>query len=305
MKIGILTATISENEFISQWVNIKKAGEKLGVEVDLFKNGEFELSINNGFQIFYKNTPFKVSDYSIFYNGIGTSVHHTGNFYIPEVLLYMGVKVFNKPNSIGVTRDKLKTLNILTKNNVKLTPSYIIRRSEDLDFLPPPFNEYPLIVKRIFGSKGKSVVRVDDVFQLKSIFDFGWNADRNDIFLIQPFIGNMDAHTDIRVIVLGNKVVGAMKRVAKKGDFRTNFSLNRTVEPIELTDFEKSECERVSKVMDLEYAGIDFIRTDDGPVFLEVNGTPGFTGINSVFEQNGRNFFDEFIEFSAKLSLQK
>ena len=298
-KIGILTATTSEKPFLSQWINIQKAGEKLGIEVDLLRNGEFELSINDGFQIYYNNKPFKAEDYNVFYNGIGTSAKHTGNFYIPEVLLYLGYKVFNKPNSIGLTRDKLKTLNILTASNVKLTPSYIIRRSEDLDFLPSPFDKFPLIVKRIFGSQGKSVVRVDDLFQLKSIFDFGWNADRNDIFLIQPFIGDMSAHSDIRVIVLGNKAIGAMKRVAKKGDFRTNFSLNRTVESVELTEFEKSECERISKIMDLDYTGVDFIRTENGPVFLEVNGTPGFTGINSVFEQEGRNFFEEFVKFSA------
>ncbi len=299
-KIGILTATTSEKPFLSQWINIKKAGERLGIEVELLRNGEFELSINNGFEIFYNNKKFNLEDYSVFYNGIGTSAKHTGNFYIPEVLLYMGFKVFNKPNSIALTRDKLKTLNILTKNNVKLTPSYIIRRTEDLDYLPNPFNEFPLIVKRIFGSKGKSVVRVDDLFQLKSVFDFGWNVDRNDIFLIQPFIGNMKAHSDIRVIVLGNKVIGAMKRVAKKGDFRTNFSLNRMVETIKLTDFEIAECERISKIMNLEYAGVDFIRTDEGPVFLEVNGTPGFTGINSIFEQEGKNFFEEFIKFAFK-----
>ena len=296
MKIGILTATVSEKPFLSQWINIKKAGEKLGVEVELLRNGEFELSIDDGFKIFYNNEVFNPNNYSVFYNGIGTSAKHTGNFYIPEVLLYMGFKVFNKPSSIALTRDKLKTLNILTANNVKLTPSYVIRRVEDLDFLPAPFNKFPLIVKRIFGSKGKSVVRVDDLFQLKSIFDFGWNADRNDIFLIQPFIGNMKAHSDIRVIVLGNKVAAAMKRIAKLGDFRTNFSLNRSVESIELTDFEKSECERISEIMGLDYAGVDFIRTETEPVFLEVNGTPGFTGINSVFEREGKNFFEEFVK---------
>ena len=299
-KIGILTATTSEKPFLSQWVNLKKAGERLGIEVELLRNGEFELSINNGFEIFYNNKKFDLKNYSVFYNGIGTSAKHTGNFYIPEVLLYMGFKVFNKPESIALTRDKLKTLNILTKNNVKLTPSYIIRRAEDLDFLPSPFNKYPLIVKRIFGSKGKSVVRADDLFQLKSIFDFGWNADRNDIFLIQPFVGNINTHTDIRVILLGNKVTGAMKRIAKKGDFRTNFSLNRQVEAVKLTEFEISECERISEIMDLQYAGVDFIRTENGPVFLEVNGTPGFTGINSVLEQDGLNFFEEFIKFAGK-----
>jgi len=300
-KIGILTATTSEKPFLSQWINIKKAGDRLGVEVELLRNGEFELSINDGFEIFYNNKKFDLDNYSVFYNGIGTSAKHTGNFYIPEVLLYMGFKVFNKPSSIALTRDKLKTLNILTANNVKLTPSYVIRRSEDLDFLPKPFNEFPLIIKRIFGSKGKSVVRVDDKFQLKSIFDFGWNADRNDIFLIQPFIGNIKAHSDVRVIVLGNKVAGAMKRVAVLGDFRTNFSLNRQVESVELTDFEISECERISKIMNLEYAGVDFIRTEKGPIFLEVNGTPGFTGINSVFEKEGGSFFEEFIKFSCQI----
>ena len=297
-KIGILTATTTERPFLSQWINLKKAGERVGVVVDLFKNGEFQLSLNGGFEIFYNNKKFNYEDYSVFYNGIGTSAKHTGNFYIPEVLLYEGIKVFNKPEAIALTRDKLKTLNLLVKNNVKVTPSYILRRPEDLEFLPSPFDKYPLIIKRIFGSRGKSVVRVDDYFQLRGVFDFGWNADRNDIFLIQPFMGDMKNHSDIRVIVLGNKVVGAMKRNAKKGDFRTNFSLNRDVEYIELSDFEKKECERISKIMNLDYAGIDFIRTKDGPVFLEVNSTPGFTGINSVFETRNGNFFEEFIKFA-------
>ncbi len=299
-KIGILTATISEKPFISQWLNIKKTGENLGIEIELLRNGEFEVNIEDGFNLYYQNKPFLIDEYSIFYNGIGTSSKNTGNLYIPEILMYMNKKVFNKPSSIAKTRDKLKTLNILTANNVKVTPSYIVRRQEDLDFLPKNY-KYPLIVKRIFGSQGKSVVRVDDVFQLKSIFDFGWNADRNDIFLIQPFIGNMKSHEDIRVIVLGKKVIGAMKRVAKSGDFRTNFSLNRMVETVKLKPQEITECERIASIMDLDYAGIDFIRTQNGAVFLEVNGTPGFTGINSVLNQEGKDFFEIFINYTKSL----
>ena len=300
-KLAILTATMKEREFLSQWRNLREAGKRLNIEVDLIRNGELQLSINNGFEIFHRGKPFNLDEYSVFYNGIGTSAKNSGNFYIPEVLLYQGYKVFNKPTAVSVTRDKLKTLNILTANNIKTTPSYVLRDATELDNLPAPFNTYPLIVKRIYGSKGKSVMRVDDIFQLKSLFDFGWNSNRNDIFLIQPFIGNIKKHEDIRVILLGKKVKGSMIRRAAKGDFRTNFSLNRDVEPIDLTPVEVDLCEHIASFMDLEYCGVDFIRTDNGPIFLEVNGMPGYTGMNITFEKRGENFFEEFIRHMASL----
>ena len=292
---------MKERDFLSQWRNLKKAGERLNIEVDLIRNGELQLSINNGFKIFHRGKPFNLEEYSVFYNGIGTSAKNSGNFYIPEVLLYMGYKVFNKPTSVSVTRDKLKTLNLLTAHNIKTTPSYILRDPEELDNLPYPFNKFPLIVKRIYGSKGKSVMRVDDNFQLKALFDFGWNANRNDIFLIQPFIGNIEKHEDIRVILLGGKVKGAMIRKAPLGDFRTNFSLNREVDSTTLNKDEIKLCEDIAKFMDLEYCGVDFIRTQDGPIFLEVNGMPGYTGMNITFEKRGENFFEEFVKHMSSL----
>ena len=300
-KLAILTATMKERDFLSQWRNLRDAGKRLNIEVDLIRNGELQLSIDNSFKIFHRGKPFNLDEYSVFYNGIGTSAKNSGNFYIPEVLLYMGYKVFNKPKKVSITRDKLKTLNLLTYYNIKTTPSYILRDPNELNNLPAPFNSYPLIVKRIYGSKGKSVMRVDDIFQLKSLFDFGWNANRNDIFLIQPFVGDIKNHQDIRVILLGKKVKGSMIRKAPKGDFRTNFSLNREVESVELTKEEVILCEKIADFMDLEYCGVDFIRTDDGPIFLEVNGMPGYTGMNITFEKRGENFFEEFIKHMVSL----
>jgi ribosomal protein S6--L-glutamate ligase len=103
------------------------------------------------------------------------------------------------------------------------------------------------------------------------------------------------------VILLGGKIKGAMVRKAPLGDFRTNFSLNREVDSTTLSKKEIKQCEDIAKFMDLEYCGVDFIRTQDGPIFLEVNGMPGYTGMNITFEKRGENFFEEFIKHMASL----
>lgn len=301
--VAILTATLSENPFLSQWLNLKEAGKRYGIKVDLLKNGLFHLKLTGKEQqLTYNSDPFCPDQYSVYYNGIGTSAKHGGNFYIPEILHLQGRTVFNTPEKIELTRNKLRTLNLLSSNQIPITPTLIVRQPEDLLNVENYDIQFPMIVKRIFGSKGKSVMRVDDLFQLRALFDFAWNQNRNEILLIQPYIHMPNQpHEDIRVITLGGKVVASMMRYAAPGDFRTNFSLNRSVAAVTLTSEEICYCERISQIFGLNYAGIDFIRTTKGIYFLEVNGTPGFTGINQVYQQQHQeSFFTRFIQFTLE-----
>ena len=110
---------------------------------------------------------------------------------------------------------------------------------------------------------------MDSNGQLISTFDYLWNINRNEVILIQEFVKSHDnSISDFRVFILGEKIISSMERVGKKGDFRANYKKGASIKYSEVNDDEKEKCLIISKEFGLEMAGIDFIRTKNGPVFF-------------------------------------
>jgi len=301
MKIGILTATITEVDFFPNILELKKIGEKRGHTVDIFKNGEFQLLVdgNNRSKLFLNSKEFNVKEYDIILNRLSVREKNNADYYVIEEFIRNGIKVYNTPEVIMKARNKLLSLQIMSKlEGIEFTKSFIVRRYEDLE-LVDKYIKYPLILKNIYGSLGSSVLIIYDYKQLISTFDYLWNINRNEVLLIQEFVkSHNDSISDFRVFILGNKIVSSMERVGKKGDFRANYKKGASIKYAEITDEEKEKCLRVSKEFGLEIAGIDFIRTKNGPVFLEVNSNPGLEGIRkATLEGIGVDILDEIITF--------
>jgi ribosomal protein S6--L-glutamate ligase len=155
----------------------------------------------------------------------------------------------------------------------------------------------PLVVKLLEGTQGKGVVLAETHKAAESLIDAFRNLDAN--FLVQEFIKEAGG-ADIRCLVIGNKVVAAMKRQAKEGEFRSNLHRGGTASLIRLTPEERSTAVRAAKKMGLNVAGVDLLRSNHGPVVLEVNSSPGLQGIETATGKDIAGMIIQFIEKNAK-----
>lgn len=297
MRLGILTATISECDYFPNIIELKTIGERKGHKVDLFRNGEFNLVIESGYtKLYYNGSPFDPDDYDIILNRLSVREKSNAEYYVVEEFLKHGVPVINSPDAIMKARNKLLSLQIMSDLGIKITRSAIIRRQEDIDNVLKQFS-FPLIIKNIFGSLGSSTLLVYDIKQLISIIDYIWNVNRNEIFLIQDFINSDDdTVSDFRVFIVGNEIIASMKRTNSDRDFRANYKRGASVKRTELTEIEKEQCLLITKSFGLEIAGVDFIRTKECPVFLEVNSNPGLDGIRLATKTNDFDILDKIID---------
>ncbi|MFO7810063.1 MAG: RimK family alpha-L-glutamate ligase [Candidatus Delongbacteria bacterium] len=306
MNLGILTATISESDFFPNIIDLKKIGEAKGHKVDLFKNGEFNLFVGTGSsELLYRGQKIIPSDYDIMLNRLSVKEKSNAEFYVVNQFLNSGVPVINSPDSVMKARNKLLSLQIMSNTGVMISRSAVIRRPEDISVVLDTF-KFPMIIKNIFGSLGSSTLIIYDVKQLISTIDYIWNVNRNEIFLIQDYIRSYDNRaSDFRVFVLGHKVIASMKRTNSDMDFRANYKRGAQVSISELTEEETDQSIMLTKAFGLEIAGVDFIRTDNGPVFLEINSNPGLEGIRKATINKKFDILERIIDRLEELCAAK
>lgn len=197
-------------------------------------------------------------------------------------------------SSIAITRarDKLRAAQILTKAGVDTPKTLVSRNSADIDDLIEQIG-LPVIIKLASGTHGNGVVLAESKKAAKSVLQafYIYNEDGTNIIL-QEFIEE-SAGADIRAFVVGSKVVASMKRQSVSDDFRSNLHKGGEGSAIKLTDEEKKVAVQAAKAMGLHVAGVDLMRSNRGPLVLEVNASPGF-GIEKV---TGRNVAEKIIEY--------
>ena len=297
MRLGILTATTSECDFFPNILDLKVIGERKDHRVDLFKNGEFNLFVDkNETKLYYNRKIVDPSDYDMILNRLSVREKSNAEYYVVNEFMKAGVPVVNSPDSIMKARNKLYSLQIMSSLDIMISRSAVIRRYEDIEIVLQNF-KFPVVLKNIFGSLGSSVLLIYDAKQLYSTIDYIWNLNRNEIFLIQDYIRSEDNKTtDFRVFIMGNQVIAAMKRTNSDNDFRANYKKGAKVEKAFLNEIEMEQSLLMAKAFGLEIAGVDFIRTADGPVFLEINSNPGLDGIRTATKTENFDILEKIID---------
>ncbi|MCA9374072.1 RimK family alpha-L-glutamate ligase [Candidatus Peregrinibacteria bacterium] len=230
-------------------------------------------------KILYKGKPIKGCDVLI--SRMGGSVGMEADFATLKQFELMNMPVVNRYLPVSRAKNKLRTMQILTKGKVPVPNTVVVRHFEYLDKAIKQVGGYPIIVKSAFGAMGKSVAIIESRRSLFSALDILWRFGQTNILLIQEYVAESD-NSDYRAFVIGDKVVAAMKRTAKKGEFRSNVHQGGDFEEVELTPEEKKIAIRSTKLLGLDYSGVDIMRSSKGPVVIEVNSNPGLAGINSV-----------------------
>ncbi|NIM71672.1 MAG: 30S ribosomal protein S6--L-glutamate ligase [Gammaproteobacteria bacterium] len=227
---------------------------------------------------------------------IGASVTFYGAAVLRQFEM-MGAYPLNESVAITRSRDKLRSLQIMARAGIGLPLTGFANSPDDTRDLIKLVGGPPLVVKLLQGTQGKGVVLAETQKAAESLIDAFRNLDAD--FLVQEFISEAGG-SDIRCLVIGSKVVAAMKRQAKEGEFRSNLHRGGTASLIRLTPEERSTAVRAAKKMGLNVAGVDLLRSNHGPVVLEVNSSPGLQGIETATGKNVATLIIQFIENNAK-----
>lgn len=218
---------------------------------------------------------------------------------IVRQLEMQGVYTVSSSISISRTRDKLRSMQLLAKSGVGIPRTVVSRNTTDIDNLLNRLGGMPVIIKLARGTHGNGVVLAETKKAAKSVLQaFYLTDDEGTNILLQEFIEE-SAGTDIRAFVVGSRVVASMKRQSLDDDFRSNLHKGGEGTIIKLTEEEKKIAVKAAKAMGLNIAGVDLMRSNRGPLILEVNASPGF-GIEKVTGRNVAGAIIEYVELNAK-----
>ncbi|MEX1124701.1 MAG: RimK family alpha-L-glutamate ligase, partial [Acidimicrobiia bacterium] len=200
--------------------------------------------------------------------------------------------------AISRSRDKLQSLQLLSRAGVGLPTTGFAHATQDIGGLLKVAGGPPVVVKLLEGTQGLGVVLAETTKAAESVIGAFRQLDAN--ILVQEFIKEAGG-ADIRAFVVGGRVVAAMKRQAPPGEFRSNLHRGGTAESIKLSPIQRSMAIRAAKTMELNVAGVDLIQSSEGPLVIEVNSSPGLEGIEGASGVDVAGEIIEFIENNAGL----
>lgn len=227
---------------------------------------------------------------------IGASITFYGTAVVRQFEM-MGVYPLNESLAISRSRDKLRSLQLLARRGVNLPITGFAHSHSDTENLIQMVGGAPLIVKLLEGTQGIGVVLAETDQAATSVINAFKGLKAN--ILVQEFIKEADG-MDIRCLVVGDKVIAAMKRQAKEGEFRSNIHRGGKASIVKITPEERALAVRASRILGLNFAGVDIIRSERGSMVLEVNSSPGLEGIELASQKDIAGAIIEFIEKNAK-----
>jgi ribosomal protein S6--L-glutamate ligase len=227
---------------------------------------------------------------------IGASVTFYGLAVLRQFEM-MGVYPLNESVAIGRSRDKLRSLQLLARDGIGLPVTGFANSAKFADDVIKVAGGAPVIIKLLEGTQGIGVVLGETHNSAKSVIEAFGGAKIN--ILVQEFIKEAGG-MDIRCLVVGDKVVAAMKRQGAEGDFRSNLHRGGSADTIRITPEERSTAVRSAKAMGLNACGVDLLRSNHGSVVMEVNSSPGLEGVEKATGIDIAGKMIEFLEKNAK-----
>ena len=227
---------------------------------------------------------------------IGASVTFYGTAVLRQFEM-MGAFPLNESVAISRSRDKLRSLQLLSRKGVGLPSTGFAHHPDDIQDLIKMVGGAPLVIKLLEGTQGIGVVLAETKKAAESVIEAFMGLKAN--IMVQEYIKEAGG-ADIRCLVVGDKVVAAMKRQAQVGEFRSNLHRGGTASLIKITPEERATAVKAAKVMGLNVAGVDLLRSERGPLVMEVNSSPGLRGIEEATGKDVADMIIGFIEKNAK-----
>jgi len=291
MKIAML----ARNASLYSHRRLLEAAEDRGHQLDIINTLRCYMNIASRRPEIYYNGE-KLQGYDAVIPRIGASITFYGMAVLRQFEM-MGVYPLNESVAIGRSRDKLRSMQLLARDGVGLPVTTFAHDPKQTEEVLALAGGAPLVIKLLEGTQGLGVVLADTDRSAKSVIE-AFRASGTNI-LIQEFIKEAGG-TDIRVIVIGGRVIAAMKRTGAEGEFRSNLHRGGSAELIKLSPEERSTAVRAAKAMGLNACGVDMLRANHGAVVMEVNSSPGLEGVEKATGLDVAGKMIEFIEKNAK-----
>lgn len=273
MKIALLSRDAS----LYSTQRLKEAGEKRGHEVRVIDYLRCYMNVAaRRPQVFFQGQPLEGFDALIPRIGSTHTVYGTA---VVRQFELLGSFPANPSHAIARARDKLRALQVLASNNIPLPVTGYAHSTKDIDGLLETVGGAPVVVKLLEGTQGVGVVLAETKRAAEAVIAAFRQLDAN--ILVQEYIKEAGG-SDIRILVVGGRVVAAIKRTGAAGDFRSNLHRGGTAETVKLAPEERRLAIRATRTLELNVAGVDILRSNHGPVVVEVNSTPGLEGVESA-----------------------
>ncbi|MFZ5470102.1 MAG: ATP-grasp domain-containing protein [Myxococcota bacterium] len=208
----------------------------------------------------------------------------------------MGVPVVNSAVAIARSRDKLRCLQLLARHGIDIPRTVMAHDRSHVGRLLEEVGGLPAIIKLLRGTQGVGVMIASTVQEVQTIVDTFWDLGQE--IVLQEFIQESKG-ADVRALVVGNRVVGAMRRKAKKGEFRSNIHRGGEGKPIALPPAFEEVAVRAAQIVGLEIAGVDMLESAQGPKVMEINSSPGFEGLEKA---TGKDIAGAMVEHALVFS---
>jgi ribosomal protein S6--L-glutamate ligase len=281
---------------------LKEVAEQRGHEVRVIKYRDCYASIEqNNPTVSYRGENLK--DFDAIIPRIASNMTRYGTAIVRQFEM-QGIYTLSSSIAITRSRDKLRSLQLLAKAGVGIPKTVVSRNTTDIDDLLESLGGMPVIIKLATGTHGNGVVLAETKKAAKSTLQaFYLTNEEGTNILLQEYIEE-SAGTDIRAFVVGSRVIASMKRQSLDDDFRSNLHQGGSGVAIKLTDEERKTAVKAAKTMGLTIAGVDMMRSDRGPLVLEVNASPGF-GIEKVTNRDVATPIIEYVELNSKRRVRK
>lgn len=293
MKIAIL----SSNPNLYSTKSLKAAGQKAGHEIHVIDYLKCHMNIASMRPSIYLGDK-ELSDYDAIIPRIGASRTFFGTAVVRQFEI-MGVYSINESVAISRSRDKLRSLQLLARKGIGLPVTTFAHDTRATGHMIKLCGGAPIVVKLLEGTQGVGVVLAETDKAAESVIEAFRGLDAN--ILAQEFIAEAKG-ADIRCFVLNGKVIASMKRQGKEGDFRSNLHRGGQATIAKITPQERSTAARAAKIMGLNMAGVDLLRSNHGPVVMEVNSSPGLEGIEKSTGKDIAGAVISFIEQNTSRS---
>lgn len=291
MKIGIL----SRNSSLYSTKRLMEACEQRGHEYKVIDALRCYMNINSDRpEIHYKGD--ELNDFDAIIPRIGASVTFFGCAVLRQFEM-MGVFPVNESVAITRSRDKLRSMQLLSRKNIGMPITGFACKPDDTKDLLNMVGGAPVVIKLLEGTQGIGVVLAETRKAAESVIEAFMGLKAN--IMVQEFIKEADG-ADIRCFVIGDKVIAAMKRQGAEGEFRSNLHRGGSASLVRITPTERKTAIAAAKAMGLNVAGVDLLRSNRGPLVMEVNSSPGLEGIERATGKDIAGMIVEFIEKNAR-----
>jgi ribosomal protein S6--L-glutamate ligase len=285
---------LARNANLYSHQRLVEAARARGHEIDVLNTLRVTMNITSHRpEAFYNGNP--LTGYDAVIPRIGASITFYGLAVLRQFEM-MGVWSLNESVAIGRSRDKLRSMQILARAGLGLPVTAFAHDPKQTADVLRMAGGAPVVIKLLEGTQGIGVVLGETEQSAKSVIEAFRGANVN--ILVQEFIKEANSQ-DIRALVIGGKVVAAMQRTGTPEDFRSNLHRGGKAEPIKITPEERSTAVRAARKLGLNVAGVDMLRSNHGPVILEVNSSPGLEGIEQATGKDIAGKIIQFIEDNA------